>query len=123
MHDVRPAAFRLATPLAVLVSTPTRAATVASVFGGRVPCVEQSGVQFCAGDLTTRVESFDGVPLDVSVTLPPASMNGPFPLIVELHGWSLAKTATAFVERASAGYIVLSYTPRSATLARTRRAC
>jgi predicted acyl esterase len=89
-----------------------RAATVASVFGGRVPCVEQSGVRFCAGTPATRVESWDGVPLDVSLTLPPATMDGPFPLIVELHGWSQAKAGAPFVDRALAGYAVLSYTAR-----------
>src|SRR5262249_50107554 len=87
-------------------------APVASVFGGRVPCVETSGVQFCAGSVTKRVESWDGVPLDANVTLPPAGMSGPFPLIVGHHGWSLAKAPAPFVERALAGYVVLSYTAR-----------
>ena len=40
--------------------------------------------------------TFDGVPLDVNVVLPPASAseegkNGRYPLIVELHGWAGAK--------------------------------
>jgi X-Pro dipeptidyl-peptidase-like protein len=98
--------------LSVLLPTVAGAATVASVFGGRVPCAEESGIQFCAGSLATRVPSWDGVPLDVNVTLPPAAMDGPFPLIVELHGWSLGKTPTPFVDRALAGYIVLSYSAR-----------
>jgi fermentation-respiration switch protein FrsA (DUF1100 family) len=39
------------------------------------------------------VPSFDGVPLDVDVTLPPAGDgNGPFPTIVMLHGWGGSKT-------------------------------
>jgi hypothetical protein len=88
------------------------AATVASVFGGRIPCVARDGVQFCQGKVGARVESFDGVPLDVDVTLPPADQNGPFPLIVDLHGWGLAKTDTPFVDRALAGYVVVSYTAR-----------
>ena len=46
----------------------------------RVPCIDLGTSQFCAGTLLTRVETFDGVPLDVNVTLPPAAMNGPFPL-------------------------------------------
>ena len=33
-----------------------------------------------------RVPSFDGVPLDVDVTLPPSG-DGPFPTIVMMHGW------------------------------------
>lgn len=91
---------------------PAGAAVVTAAFGGRVPCVETGGVQFCAGNLTTRVESWDGVPLDVSLTLPPSSMDGPFPLIVELHGWSGSKTTAPFTTRAQNGYAVLSYTAR-----------
>jgi hypothetical protein len=84
------------------------AAAVPSVFEGRIPCAVQSGVQFCEGGLSTRVETFDGVPLDVNVTLPPASMDGPFPLIVDLHGWSLLKSGAPYVAWAEAGYAVLS---------------
>ena len=52
-------------------------------------CVDQNGVQFCQGNgASQRVASFDGVPLDADVTLPPASQgSGPFPAIVMLHGW------------------------------------
>jgi hypothetical protein len=96
----------------VVGSIPARAATVASVFSGRVPCVETQGVQLCAGDVATRVESFDGVPLDVSVTLPPAAMNGPFPLVIDLHGWSLGKNPAPYVDWAERGWAVLSYTAR-----------
>ena len=56
------------------------------------PCVPQSGVMFCptASD-DQRVPSFDGVPLDVDVTLP-ATGDGPFPTIVFLHGFGADKT-------------------------------
>jgi len=37
---------------------------------GVLDCVPQDGVRFCAGSVATRVPSFDGVPLDVNVTLP-----------------------------------------------------
>ena len=37
-------------------------------------------------DDTERVPSFDGVPMDVDVTLPPSG-DGPFPAIVMMHGW------------------------------------
>mgnify|MGYP006980592574 CR=1 FL=1 len=50
--------------LALASALPAEAAGFASVFGGRVPCVEQEGVQFCEGSVDRRVESFDGVPLD-----------------------------------------------------------
>ena len=108
----RPLRSILAIALLLLATTPARSATVPSVFGGKVPCTVVSGVQFCAGTLLTRVESWDGVPLDVSVTIPPAAQDGPFPVIVDLHGWGLAKTATPFTQRALDGYVVLSYTAR-----------
>lgn len=52
------------------------------------------GVRFCQGNGTTqRVASFDGVPLDVDVTLPAASQGpGPYPTIVMLHGYGGSKT-------------------------------
>jgi hypothetical protein len=114
---MRPVRLRAALTIAIIVTfalqgPPARAAVVASVFAGRVPCAPQGDVQFCQGDVTTRVESFDGVPLDVNVTLPPASMDGPFPLIVDHHGWSLGKTGTPYVDFAKEGYVVLSYTSR-----------
>jgi predicted esterase len=50
-------------------------------------------VRFCPTEtLSQRVASFDGVPLDVDVTLP-ASGTGPFPTIVMLHGWGGSKTS------------------------------
>src|SRR5262249_30976963 len=78
--------------LLLALVAPAAAAPVASVFGGRIACAEQSGVQFCQGDAAHRVESFDGVPLDVNVTLPPADQDGPFPLILDLHGWGGSKS-------------------------------
>jgi predicted acyl esterase len=56
-------------------------------------CTPQNGVRFCptASD-AQRVASWDGVPLDVDVTLPPTGA-GPFPTIVMMHGWGGNKTA------------------------------
>ena len=107
--------------LAVLVATvaavfPTPAgAEVKSVFDGRVPCAEQSGVRFCEGSIPNRVPSWDGVPLDANVVLPPPSMgDGPFPVIERLHGFGAFKTGndTFAQEYAKAGYAVLSHTAR-----------
>lgn len=55
-------------------------------------CTPQNGVRFCptTGDVD-RVPSWDGVPLDVDVTLPPTG-DGPFPTIVMLHGFGGDKT-------------------------------
>ena len=97
---------------ATLFAVPAMAATVTSVFDGKVPCLPlPNGVQFCAGSLLTRVESWDGVPLDANVSVPPASMTGPFPLIVDLHGWGIGKSPTPD-DRALDGYVVLSYSAR-----------
>ena len=50
-------------------------------------CAPQNGVLFCpTADDTQRIPSFDGVPMDVDVTLPPSG-DGPFPAIVMMHGW------------------------------------
>ena len=58
------------------------------------PCTAQDGVRFCpTTDLGSRVPSWDGVPLDVDVTLPPSG-EGPFPTILLLHG--LGQTKTTF---------------------------
>lgn len=102
----------LAVLLLLVAAAPSRGAAVSAAFSGRIPCVEREGVQFCEGGLATRIESFDGVPLDTNLTLPPASMSAPFPLIVDLHGWSLGKTGGPYVAWAQAGYAVLSYTAR-----------
>jgi len=88
------------------------AAVVDSIFGGRVPCVEGDGFQFCEGDLGHRVESWDGVPLDVNVTLPPADVDGPFPLIIDLHGWGGGKAGAPAGSFAEQGYVWMSFTAR-----------
>ena len=71
---------------AALVAVPGAAqAAPPNPFGH--PCTPQNGVLF--GPTATdaeRVPSFDGVPMDVDVTLPPTG-DGPFPAIVMMHGW------------------------------------
>jgi fermentation-respiration switch protein FrsA (DUF1100 family) len=90
-------------------------------------CQAQNGVRFCpTPDRDHRVPSFDGVPLDVDVTLPPTG-DGPFPTIVMLHGWGGSKTDFESTSAAgdgsntyhynnvffaSRGYAVLNYTAR-----------
>jgi predicted acyl esterase len=56
-------------------------------------CTPQNGVRFCPTvDSADRVPSFDGVPLDVDVTLP-ATGQGPWPTIVMLHGYGGNKSS------------------------------
>ena len=117
------AAAALTAPAGATAQTPTP-------FGHA--CSAQNGVRFCpttdggAGQTVNGVPSFDGVPLDVDVTLP-ATGNGPFPTIVMLHGWGGDKTAfesttaagggtTTYhynnVFFAQRGYAVINYTAR-----------
>jgi predicted acyl esterase len=103
------------------------AATLAASAPFGHACVAQNGTRFCpTTTLAQRVASFDGVPLDVDVTLPPTG-NGPFPTIVMLHGWGNDKTSfesntpagdgnvtydynnTYYAQR---GYAVVNYTAR-----------
>jgi predicted acyl esterase len=107
-HAVRSAV----SALLLFVVAPGHAAIVPSVFGGKVICLPVSGVQYCAGTQLTRVETWDGVPLDVNVTIPPAAMDGPFPLIVDLHGWGVGKSNQPYIDYAMDGYVVLSYSAR-----------
>jgi predicted acyl esterase len=78
------------------VATGLLAAAVPAAASSSVPlghgCIAQNGVRFCpTADLASRVPSFDGVPLDVDVTLPEKG-KGPFPTIVMLHGFGGSKT-------------------------------
>jgi fermentation-respiration switch protein FrsA (DUF1100 family) len=112
----------LALPLALAVAgLAPRAAQAAppSPFGHA--CAPQYGVLFCptATD-AARVASFDGVPLDVDVTLPPTG-DGPFPTIVMMHGYggdkgAFESTSSAGgynnVHYAQSGYAVVNYSAR-----------
>jgi pimeloyl-ACP methyl ester carboxylesterase len=75
----------------VLLLALPAAAQAADPFGH--PCTAQNGVRFCptAND-AQRVPSWDKVPLDVDVTLPPTGA-GPFPTIVMMHGWGGNKSS------------------------------
>ena len=97
-------------------------------------CHRTEGVRFCPGDVDHRVATFDGVPLDVNVVLPPVPASGPdgdYPLLVELHGWAGSKLGLnddaggfnqprggqyAFLPTprslAAAGFAVLTYSSR-----------
>ncbi|HEV7562147.1 MAG TPA: CocE/NonD family hydrolase [Solirubrobacterales bacterium] len=88
-HGTRLAATAVA--IAGLFAAAPATASAAAPFGH--PCVAaETGVRFCpTADLASRVPSWDGVPLDVDVTLPQKG-NGPFPTMVMLHGFGGSKT-------------------------------
>src|SRR4051794_28869793 len=80
----------LAAAVALGALAPTAAASPPDPFGHA--CTPQNGVLFCpTAELTDRIPAFDGVPLDVDVTLPPEG-DGPFPTIVLIHGLGQDKT-------------------------------
>ena len=92
-----PRRVRLVAGMAVLVAVLV-AALVFTPFASGKPapfghsCDRENGVRFCpTPDSAHRVPSFDGIPLDVDVTLP-ARGGGPFPTIVMLHGYGGSKT-------------------------------
>jgi predicted acyl esterase len=74
----------------VLLAAPSLAAAEPKPFGHA--CKAQEGVRFCPTEkLGERVPTWDGVPIDVDVTLP-ATGDGPWPTIAALHGWGSKKT-------------------------------
>lgn len=96
--------------------------------GGYLSCIAKSGVRFCQGGAAStlaadqRVKSWDGQPLDADLTLPAAG-DGPFPLIVMLHGYGGSKRdfessdagqdhGLNNIALAKKGYAVLNYTAR-----------
>lgn len=106
--------IRTAAALVMLLAPAAHAALVTSAFDGRVPCVPAVVGQVCSSvGILNRVESWDGVPLDVTLILPPADQDGPFPLIVDLHGFGAGKTPTPELEAlAVQGYAILIYSAR-----------
>ena len=92
------------------------AAQGTSVLG--IPCVpEEGGVRFCSGSIATRVPTWDGVPLDVDVWVPPADREPPYPLIVGLHGFGATKFGAfesnrVAVDFARRGYLTVGYSAR-----------
>lgn len=102
--------------VALLLAAAPAAAQVTSVLG--IPCVpEEGGVSFCQGSLATRVPSWDGVPLDVDIWVPPGEQKAPYPLIVGLHGFGATKFGAfdnqrAAVDFARRGYLTMAYSAR-----------
>jgi predicted acyl esterase len=86
--------FRRLAVMAAMLGTfaiaPAAHAEVTSVFDGAVACsTEADGTRFCGGSNTT-VPTFDGVPIDVNVALPPApaaGTDGDYPLVMVFHGY------------------------------------
>src|SRR3954452_10414953 len=77
-----------------------------------IPCSTRSdGVQQCIGDVSHRIPTWDGVPLDADVFVPPADQKGPFPVIFFLHGFGGSKGG-ADPTWARNGYVLVQYSAR-----------
>ena len=93
--------------LLAILAAPSLAAAEPAPFGHT--CTAENGVRFCpAASLAQRVPSFDGVPLDVDVTLPPTGA-GPYPTIVMLHGWGGDKASFEATSAAGDGNETFDY--------------
>jgi fermentation-respiration switch protein FrsA (DUF1100 family) len=113
--------------VAMALATPGMATAKAEPAPLGHACKAENGVRFCPTEtLAQRVPSFDAVPLDADVTLPPEG-TGPFPTIVMIHGWGGDKTSFESsspagdgnqtfdynnVYYAQHGYAVLTYSAR-----------
>src|SRR3712207_9293622 len=83
MQGMRLRVIVLAVLLALAAAAaPAHAQTEPKPFG-TLECTAQEGVRLCSG----RVPTFDGVPIDLNVTLPGTSGGANFPLIMLAHGW------------------------------------
>ena len=113
---------KLAAPLAIMVclfAAQAADAAIPNVFG-TVTCTTvasggQAGQRQCGAGAAT-VASWDGVPIDVSVTFPPASgADNNYPVVGIFHGWGGTKITptNAQTQRwVSQGYAVFSMTDR-----------
>ena len=102
------AAFALLLGVAPFALPGTASAAEPTPFGHA--CKAENGVRFCPTvALSERVPTWDGVPIDVDVTLPPTG-NGPWPAIAALHGWGTKKTEFEPLARSLAekGYAVVT---------------
>ncbi|MEA2466265.1 MAG: type transport system ATP-binding protein [Thermoleophilaceae bacterium] len=102
--------------LGLLVAAPASAVAAPAPLG-LTQCGSAQGVYQCSG----LVATWDGVPLDTTVTLPAEGASG-LPLVAEIHGFGNSKyeyldpDSTAYTDNAfawaRAGYAVLTYTAR-----------
>lgn len=127
----------LAVIVTAFLSLPAGASgAVGDVLGGQtmngqpIACATQSdGVRVCHGTdagmfgADQRLKSFDGVPLDIYVTLPPIPESGPdgnYPLVIQSHGWGAPPTGPDDAqyggptarEWAKDGYVVMQLAAR-----------
>jgi dienelactone hydrolase len=109
--------LRFAIPIAIGASTCIAAPAEARGPLGLTDCGQAQGVYQCSG----LAQTWDGVPLDTTVTLPSRGAKH-LPLVAEIHGFGNSKyeyldpASTAYTDNAfdwaKHGYAVLTYTAR-----------
>ena len=112
-------AAAVATVCALALAAPAGAA-ITSVFTNTptpVPCTAQpDGVRLCSALPRSTVETFDGVPIDVTAAFPPAPASGPdgpYPLVMMFHGYSGEKLGLSAMQTwLDRGYATFSMTTR-----------
>jgi dienelactone hydrolase len=119
--------FALLAAASAVLGVPSAAqADITQVFtdtSSPVDCTVQAapnaGVRFCtnqAGEARSTVPTFDGVPVDVNVALPPAPASGPdgpYPTVMMFHGYGGSKIGLASMKRwLDQGYATFSMTTR-----------
>lgn len=118
---MRKSLLAIAVAASVAVPAASADAAVTSVFGGAVPCTVDATTQQrqCSGTASTVPSPVDGVPIDVSVTLPPepagGAADGGFPLVMVFHGYGGSKLtpSSGTVQRwVTRGFAVFSMTTR-----------
>ena len=100
----------------LLVAAAPASAEITDVFGGQVSCTEQAdGTRFCGGT-DTLVPTFDDVPIDVNVALPPepaSGPDGPYPMVMVFHGYGGSELGLGALRRwTDQGYAAFSMTDR-----------
>ncbi len=91
-------------------------AEIGAVFDGRIACrAQDDGTRWCGGE-NTFVPTWDGVPIDVNVALPPAPASGPdgpYPLVMVFHGWGGSELGLGALRRwTEQGYAAFSMSAR-----------
>ena len=114
---MRTAVLRLVLAVGMLLGAPVGVAAAPATPLELTDCGPAEGVFQCSG----LVQTWDGVPLDTTVTLP-SERGRNLPLVVELHGFGNSKheyldpASTAYTDNAFAwardGYAVLTFTAR-----------
>ncbi|MBA2505410.1 MAG: acetylxylan esterase [Thermoleophilaceae bacterium] len=101
--------------LALSAAAPAAQAATPTPFGDHTCGEAADGARFCPGTMDTRISTKDWTPdheaqIDADVALP-ATGEGPFPLVIQMHGWGGNKKMS-YKEWTQRGYAVLNLSAR-----------